>query len=378
MNHDFQKKLELYKEGKLNENQVSELEAEIDKFTALQEYLKDDDNDLFEELKNITPTKTETKDVKRIKRGVNIRLISTTIIIVLATLVTIQFLYRVSSNITSSLFALDHKERFVESQKIGQLVQMFHPQYELNGIGGYDYGFAKQAFQTSSYNKVGNTLIEEFEIKINYSFGKPIKVVTGPAKEPVMLDWGISPLRNHYDPLLGFEPLENAPQGTKAQIFILFKEALTASELQNKIISQLNVDTVTLDFTPVVIVDSIFLIANSSYFQFTPVYPYDTNNAKLLEDNPDKQELYESMDDEAHQESLIQNLHLIKDNERLLQAMYYVDMLDGINIDDAIGKVEQNGAEYVGMYISADSKELLELKGHPNIGGITVENIVLW
>lgn len=376
MNHEFQKKLDLYKEGKLNQNQVADIEAEIDKFTTLQEYLKDDDNDLFEELKNLTPpTETETKNVKRIKRGVNLRLISTTIIIVLATLVTIQFLYRVSSNITTSLFALDHKERFVESQKVGQLIKMFHPQYELNGIGGYDYGFAKQAFQTSSYNKVGNTLIEEFEMKINYSFGNPVILGTAPVKAPLILDWN-NPLA--YNGLLGFEPLENAPQGTKAQIFVTFNESLNASELQTKIINQLNVDTETLEFTPVVIIDSTIIIANSSYFQFTPVYPFDANNAKLLEDIPDKQELYDSMDDATHQESLIQNLQLIKHNERLLQAMYYVDMLDGVNLDHAIQKVEQNGVEYVGMYISADSKELLELRGHPNIGGITVENIVLW
>jgi hypothetical protein len=58
--------------------------------------------------------------------------------------------------------------------------------------------------------------------------------------------------------------------------------------------------------------------------------------------------------------------------------MYYDDMFKNINFDDLIKQVENTGAEYVGMYISADSKELLKLKGSPFIHCIGVENIVIW
>jgi hypothetical protein len=58
--------------------------------------------------------------------------------------------------------------------------------------------------------------------------------------------------------------------------------------------------------------------------------------------------------------------------------MYYKDMLNNINMDDMIKHVENNGAQYVGMYISADSKELLKFKGNPLIHCIRVQNIVVW
>ena len=53
-------------------------------------------------------------------------------------------------------------------------------------------------------------------------------------------------------------------------------------------------------------------------------------------------------------------------------------MFENTNIDDTIKHIENNGVEYVGMYISADSKELLKLKGNPLINGIRVESIVVW
>ena len=58
--------------------------------------------------------------------------------------------------------------------------------------------------------------------------------------------------------------------------------------------------------------------------------------------------------------------------------MYYEDMFENINIDDIIKHVENNGVEYVGVYISADSKELLKLKDNPMIHYLRVENIVVW
>lgn len=55
---------------------------------------------------------------------------------------------------------------------------------------------------------------------------------------------------------------------------------------------------------------------------------------EMDEGNGLKQNQYENMDDQAHRESLIGSLNLIKSNLRLLQIMYYEDMFEDINIDD--------------------------------------------
>jgi hypothetical protein len=47
-------------------------------------------------------------------------------------------------------------------------------------------------------------------------------------------------------------------------------------------------------------------------------------------------------------------------------------------MDDMIKYVEDNGAEYVGIYISADSKELLKFKCNPLIHCMRIQNIVVW
>ena len=62
----------------------------------------------------------------------------------------------------------------------------------------------------------------------------------------------------------------------------------------------------------------------------------------------------------------------------LLQIMYSDEIFDKINIDDIIKQVENNGVQYVGVYIFADGKELLKLKDNPLIKSVIVENIVVW
>jgi hypothetical protein len=54
-NIKFQEKLQLYKDGKLSQNEVAEIEGELDKFTAMMDYLNDDDKALLEELTQQIP-----------------------------------------------------------------------------------------------------------------------------------------------------------------------------------------------------------------------------------------------------------------------------------------------------------------------------------
>ncbi|MBS4539431.1 anti sigma factor C-terminal domain-containing protein [Clostridium sp. D2Q-11] len=379
MNNEFQEKLHLYKEGKLTPKEMIEIEEEIDRFIAIQDYLDNDEKKFFEELKQQIPIqqKEKNKNTRIIKRKVNLRILTLTTITGLCIGTLIIALYILASNITTSLFELDHKEAYVERATIVQLTEIFHPQYDSHRSGVQKLPFAKQNFVVSLQNFLGNTLIDESSISIRYNFGKP-KKLQGSTKELQLLpiddpSWIDNP---EYSLLSGFDPLQNAPSGTKAKIFVGFNRALTPQQIKKNFMNPLNIDF--NDITPLVTIDSKYIIANASYYQFTPVFPYDANNAEQLEDKPLKLSQYENMDNQAHQESLIGNLNLIKNNKRLLQIMYYQDMFEDINIDAIINQVENEGVEYIGMYISADSKELLKLKDNPYIHFITVENIVIW
>lgn len=380
MNNEFQEKLQLYKEGKLNPNEVTEIESDIDKFIALSDYFNNDEREFLEELKHQMPAGSgeENRIAKLLKRRVNLRIIALTAFSAFSALVVFIFIYFAASKITTSWFGLDYKEAYVKRETMVQLTQMFQPEYKSNKSGVEVSPFAQQNIRVSLENTVGNTKIDETEISVRYSFGKPVK--SGTTVVPPLIFENFSHFVAHEsDPISGFKVLENAPQGTKAKIFVEFNKALTAQQIKEHFINEINnTDTAPLDITPIAAIDSKLVLANPSSYEYTPVFPYDRNNAKQLEGNGLKQNQYENMDDQAHKESLIGNLKLIKNNLRLLQVMYYQDMFENINIDDMIKYVENNGAEYVGMYISADSKELLKLKGNPLIHCMGVQNIVIW
>jgi hypothetical protein len=386
MNNEFQEKLQLYKEGKLSQNEVAEIECELDKFTAMMDYQSEDDKAFLEELTQQIPADNgkENNPAKLLKRRVNSRIILTSTISVFAGLILFMFLYFTTSKIVNSIFALDYKEGFVKRAAISQIVQMFHPQYAWHSSGSDISPFAQQNIHVNLNNTVGNTLIKETELTVKFSFGRPVRSQASvdsqlfPMEEFSTLDV------DETNPIAipDFTILEKAPQGTKAKIFIKFNKALTPKQLKEHFIDKISTnDTTPLKFTPLAAMASDYILANPSYFSFTPFYPFNksTNNyAKYFEGAHLKQILYENMDDQAHSESFIGNLYLIKNNKKLLEVMYFDDMFENTNIEDTIKQVEKNGVKYVGMYISEDSKELLKLKSNPLVHWIRVDSIVVW
>jgi hypothetical protein len=380
MNNEFQEKLRLYKDGNLNQDEMSKIESEINKFIAISDYLNDDEKEFLEELKQQMPSdiRKENRIAKLLKRKINLRIILLTAFSAFSVLVAFIFIYFTASRITTSLFALDHKEIYTKREAMVQLAQIFQPQYKSYESSVSSSLFAQQNIRISLQENVGNTKIDKTEISVRYSFGKPVRSAEA-AVRPLILDVFSYSVGHESTSLSGFKVLENAPQGTKAKLFIEFNKALTAQEIKEQFIDKIsNMDPISLDFMPIAAIGSELVLANPSYYQVRTVFPYDKNNTKQLEGNALKQTQYENMDNHAHKESLVGNLNLIKNNLRLLQVIYYDDMLKNINFDDMIKQVENNGAQYVGMYISADSKDLLKLKGNSNIHCVEVENIVIW
>jgi hypothetical protein len=393
MNNEFHEKLQLYKEGKLNQNEASEIKCEIDKFTAMTDYLSDDDKASLEELTHPLPkgNTEEDKPSKLLKSRVNFRIIKMTAISVLTISIIIISLCFLTSRIITSIFALNYQEGPMEREKAVQLAKMIYPQYDVNGSGVESSQFAQQNISVSLDNTVGNTIIDKTEINVRYSFGKPVRSIRSASSVLLrrlyiddfdLLERGDLPLidADKAKTRSDFKPLEKAPQGTNAKIFIVFSKALTPEQLKAHFINKISTaDTKRIEFTPLVAIGQNFILSNPSYYGFTSVYPYGNDDYnKKIQSNELKQKQYVNMDDQAHKESFISNLNLIKSNKRIVEIMYYEDIFDYVNIDNVIKDVENNGVKYDGMYISADSKELLKLKENPMVNHIWVENIVVW
>lgn len=376
MDKEFQEKLKLYKEGKLNKEEVSEIESSIDKFIAISDYINNDEKDFFEELREQNISEGNITD-KSLKLRINLRIILLTISSVIFALLVLILLFFATSKISTSIFGLNYEEAFVKREVVVQFAEMFIPQYKSNESNVSSSPFAQQNISIFLKNTVGNTKIDTTEINVKYSFGKPVKSKTN--ELPPLISEEVVPTTNHEsDTISGFEILENSPNGTKSKIFIEFNRFLSAEDIKENFINKLGNTVTPVDITPIAIIDSNFILANPSYYEFRPVFPYDSNNSKQLEDNGVKQEQYLNMDNQAHKDSLIGNLHTIKNNLNLLQAMFYNDMFNDVNFDDLIKNVEDNGTKYMGIYIIGDSKELLKLKDSSMIHCMRVQNIVVW
>ncbi len=382
MSNEFEEKLRRYKEGNLNSEESAEIECELDKFNALRDFLDKEDEEFLDQLKQPLPisSKEENRFAKGLKRKVNLRIILITAVSVFFIFIGTIILTFLTSNIVTSLFGFDYKELYVRRASMVQLAEILHPQYNSHSSGTSSSLFAQQGVDVTLDNTVGNTTINKTTLRVHYSLGKPV-----PSKDPIeglrlLMTQPTASLNDHEaNSISGFRVLEKAPQGTKAQIFVEFSSLLTPEQLKEQLIDQINTtDNTDLDITPVLTISSRLIMANPSYFSFTPSYPYDSTSINQRESMAPRQSLYDSMDNQAHKESLIGNLNLIKDNQKLLQTVYGENILYEINMDDVIKQVEDKGVQYNGMYISGDREALLKLKGNPLIHCMQVQNIVLW
>lgn len=382
MNNEFEEKLRQYKEGNLNPEESAEIERELDRFNALRDFLDKEDAEFLDALKQPLPvsSKEETGFAKGLKRKVNLRIILVTTVSVAFIFMGMIFLTFLTSNIVTSLFGFDYKELYVRRASMVQLAEILHPQYNSHSSGTSSSLFAQQGVDVALDNTVGNTTIDKASLRVHYSLGKPV-----PSKDPIepfrlLMTQPTALLSDHEaNSASGFQILEKAPQGTKAQIFVEFSRVLTPEQLKENFVDQISTtDIADLNITPVITIASRLIVANPSYFSFTPSYPYNSTIIKQRESMAPRQSLYDSMDNQAQKESLIGNLNLIKDNQKLLQTVYGENILYEINMDDVIKQVEDNGVQYMGMYISAEREALLKLKDNPLIHCMQVENIVLW
>lgn len=371
MSSEFQERLQLYRDGKLCEEDAREVEREIDKFSAISEFLNYDEKSFLEDLKQDIASKEEHEKIKSkpLKHRVNSRIITTSVVSILLILVIIPVLYFSASAVVNSLFALNSEKLFGQSQAMAQLHQIFQPEYKITGSSMSSLGFAQQDVSVSFIDSIGNTKIDNGKINVRFSFGKP--VISGTGEFPNLLSshqfYALD--RDMGSQALDFDSLEKAPKGTKAKVLVGFSKTLTPMEVGELFQNQDG----SMEIVPLASGGTDLVLANPSCFINKAFYSSDK-----MKYNTGMQDKYDSMDNKAQSESFIGNLNIIKDNRNLLEAMYNDSILNGSDIDGMIKFVGDNGIKYAGAYISADSKELLELKGNPLIHSLEALNIVVW
>lgn len=381
----FQEKLSLYREGRLNPDEAKEIEEEIKKVSAILDYVQEEEiqftKDLSMEEPYISPL--PPVDPKKIKRQINLRIVATTALTAVFVWMALIALYFLGSKIVTSLFAMDGPDAYVERSALTQIVELFQPDYHVRTSHNSSSTYARGTFGVGYERRIGHNAMDERELTIEYRFGKPKQLwETSYRMDYLTLDAFGDPSDMEGYAEESFAILERAPSGTTSKVFILFQNPLTPEEMKAQFLDPLYPDLqeglVDSLATPLVVVDSKLVLAHANYYDYTDQYPFDPSFQEQNEKLPGLHQAFDAYDNQTHTDSMIGNLHLLKDREALLEVLFYKDFLKAVDLDAAIASLEKEGVRYFGAYFEADTKSILSLQSNPNVYSMMVEQIVLW
>lgn len=379
MSKDFRKKLDLYREGKLNHEDTVLIEAEINKYISIADYLDNDDKEFMSQLKNELDIKTPAKMsmAKKINRKLMLKIVSLSMLTVLACAVIIPTVYFSILSILGTALNVDSKRFTQEHNFANQYIHMAFPEVSSTG-GGNKTEFYKRTFNCNIIKGLGRKT-EKDNIVVKYSFGKLIDP-DNDLKQRLQYyrsEWFYAINSQNYFNQKEWNYLENAPVGTKAKIFVTFKHKLTPEKAKAALGDQyFKCDEYT----------SIDMLTyTGSNFVLTSINPecyYGQNSdSENKDDEQNFMNEYYSYDSFTHKEVMLFGLKEIKKYKNIadyISTYYTYDASAFDDIDNIISTVDKNGVQYVGAIISGDSKELLKLKENPEIIACRVDDIVVW
>ncbi|OPX44951.1 putative anti-sigma-M factor YhdL [Ruminiclostridium hungatei] len=380
MTEDFKEKLDLYKKGELSNEEAEKVECELDRFTAMSEYLRQEEK-LFEaELKAGLDSGVPSEKLtgKRINRRMVARIARVTVITLLACIVIVPLLYLSLMSVLGSVFRID-EDRFAQEQHFASdFIHMAFPDKAVIG-GRNSTQFYKQDFSCELTKGISREA-GRLELSVSYSFGR-LKKPRVSLEEKLSYynrDLFYAVNKDTYFNPTEWSLLEKAPSGTNAQIFVTYRHKLTPGEAKAALGAQYFLPSG--GFTVDMLADTGSTLALANY---NPSYYYIINNGNSSKmDDTDFINSFDSYDDETHKEVMLYGLEKIKENEHLASYIseYYTN--GGRQALGDTGKmleyVKNNGVLYIGAVISGDAKELLKLKENPEIYSCRVDEITVW
>ncbi len=376
MSEDFKERLDLYKKGELSNEEAEKIEGELDRFTAMSEYLRQEEK-LFEaELKAELDSRVPAEKLtgKRINRKMVARIAKVTITTLLACIVIVPMLYLTTMSVLGGIFRIDG-DGFAKRQHFANdFIHMAFPEKAVVG-GRNSTQFYKQDFSWEFTNGIGKKA-DRLELSVSYSFGR--------LKNPgIVLEEKLSYYKRDLfyavNKDTSFNPmewnlLEKAPSGTSAQIFVTYRHKLKPKEAKAALGAQYFRQAGGFTVDMLADTGSTLALANSN--------PSNYYNISSKTSETDFINSFYSYDNEIHKEIMLYGLENIKENEDLASYIseYYTN--DGRQALGDTGKmleyVKNNGVLYIGAVISGDAKELLKLKENPEIYSCRVEEITVW
>ncbi len=392
----YRELLELYKDGKLDENRKREIEAEIEKQDAISEYLFEESK--IPELDDLgaTESKAETeadeKFISYVQKSIRkafIKAGTVTGAVVLAIVLLVIFVLPdfVSLFYYSPAKIID-EEYMLNQMSLDMAVysDVFMPGYYRDSVITEDLGYGKyriRIVQTSSVDgifKNVNGIIERNNLVFYDS--NALKQPVGNAFLPVGKTWEYAYLDGETNALIGingtkkdaYNEIDKLNENQYYRVFVTL-EKLMAYEDFYKWFTSLDVSDISLWCAVGACDENGMIISENMGFNVTPngnCFRWDKEkypHLSLLD--ADSGALKDTGDCEIMKAHFISELSYLRDNDGILKLMKNSDT----DFDSIIESVEKDGLNIYGFFVVAQKEDILKLRGQSEISYIGTENL---
>lgn len=380
MSDDFKRKLEAYEKGELSGTELEEFEKELDKFEEYQEFLQE--GGLQEQVKKAKPN-IETKQKKILRRGKWKARLQTAF-----TAIGLFIAFTIFASIFTAVYYQWGKPDRLEVYRniIDHTITVTNPYGYMGGTSTNTKPYFGLEATRDLSKIVGHDRLEVGELKVNFLFSLmsfPEEKNYGKvSQEQPAFTYPGSGSRGMSD----WNQLENLAEGTVVSAYVSFSDLLETKEVfdlfegKNMDLLWLAVDTGNEEIPEEgVIFDPIgfprFPIWHDDDFIVTEHKEENGGwfGGKIVSESAESPG-YEDGDYEVLHEQFMKTLAFLQQHESKADKVVW----GGLNLEERIDYLNQNGFHHYGAVITGPTKEILQLQQEDQIADLEIDEVAFW
>ncbi len=386
MNEEFKKKLKDYKDGKLTEDEVNELEKELEKLEIYQSVI---DEDLQDSSHRTNRENSELQDEKRqgmiLRRGKWKARIQNAL-----TAIFILFVLTVITSILSNVFYFTGSPDRSETYRdvVESTIAITHPNIRARG-GAEVNPFLTMKIEADLYKQVGSELLKTGDMRMNFMLGNAgypdYEWLSGQYNTYAFLYPGAAKVEGDND----WDKLEILPEGSVVEAYLSFSRFFETDEILQKFKDRdmkpvwLAVDTGFDDYSDEDKLSMHYPVG----FPYQPLWHHnDWTDKEQTEEK--KWPFWKKVMGSAEAPSVEPYGSGETRNKNFVDTLLLLDKYEDIsnravaggklNITERLEFIDKHGVRIYGMVVTGPSKEILKLREEDWISKIQTGEARLW
>ncbi|GAA4842789.1 anti-sigma factor [Paenibacillus vulneris] len=381
MSEHFKRQLQDYAEGKLTGSEKEQLEQELDKMEAYQNYLneilgKEEERGPLQD--GAASTSKEASLLRKGKWKARLQTALTAIGILIS-------LTMVSAILTGLFYGLGDRSA-VYQDVISSAISLTRPNLSVSG-GSNSSAFFTMDYKGTLRKKIGSMESSIGDFQFSFLLGWPgIEQTTwrNEASASGAYLFQLPDAKHKADP--EWSRLEKLPEGTVSEVFVSLDRLYTTDELL-KLLENKNMDPVWFaaytdqekrtEDDPAVMAPVGFPSTPIWHKKDMKVNSYEEQKtgwfSKVVITSSSSPGVQAYGDGQIREQNFMDTLHLLQQYSRITQRL-----APWLRLDSAVQYLEANGVKLYGVVLTGPTKELLKLQQEPWVSTIRVGEVRLW